>query len=77
MHLFSDLQEIKKPLKIAIYRPNYAFLGNLTDILALCEEIFDHFSLFDETLRHIELCNTVSSVTYSEIRQNFSNSVSS
>ena len=24
---------------------------------ALCDEIFDHFPLFDDTLRHIELCN--------------------
>ena len=27
--------------------------------LALCDEMFDHFHLFDETLRHIELCNSV------------------
>ena len=33
--------------------------------LVLCDEIFDHFPLFDKTLR----------VTYSEIFQNFSNSV--
>ena len=25
----------------------------------LCDEMFDHFSLFDETLRLIELCNSV------------------
>ena len=38
-------------------------------------QIFDHFSLFDETLLNIELCNSVIS-TYSkkEIRQHFSNS---
>ena len=36
--------------------------------IALCEEMFDYFPPFDETLRHIELCNTIaSSVTYSEI----------
>ena len=34
------------------------------------DEIFDHFPLFNYTLRHIELCN---SVIYSEIK--FSNSV--
>ena len=27
--------------------------------LALCDEMLDHFPLFDETLRHIELCNCV------------------
>ena len=27
--------------------------------LALCDEIFDHFPLFDKTLRNIELCNSV------------------
>ena len=27
--------------------------------LALCDIMFDHFPLFDETLRHIELCNSV------------------
>ena len=27
--------------------------------LALCNEIFDHLPIFDETLRHIELCNSV------------------
>ena len=31
------------------------------------EEIFGHFSIFDETLRHIELYH---SVKYSEIQQN-------
>ena len=31
-------------------------LENLTDAaIALCDEIFDHFPLFDETLRHTEL----------------------
>ena len=39
--------------------------------LALWDEIFDPFPLFDETLRHIELCNSV----ISEVCQNFSNSV--
>ena len=42
-------------------------LENLTDddmyCLALCEEIFKQFPLFDETLRHIELCNSVISHT--------------
>ena len=38
--------------------------------------MFGLFPLFDETLCHIELCNSVISHTqYSEIRQNFSNSV--
>ena len=27
--------------------------------LDLCDEIFDHFPLFDETLRHKELCKSV------------------
>ena len=27
--------------------------------LALCDIMFDHFHLFDETLQHIELCNSV------------------
>ena len=27
--------------------------------LARCDEIFDHFTLLDETLRHSELCNSV------------------
>ena len=27
--------------------------------LALCDEIFHNFTLFDKTLRHIELCNSV------------------
>ena len=26
---------------------------------AQCDEIFDHFPVFDETFRHIELCNSV------------------
>ena len=38
-------------------------LENLTDdafaYIALCDEIFNNFSLFDKTLRHIELCNSV------------------
>ena len=42
--------------------------------LALCDEIFDHFPLLDETLRHIELFAKGSSVTYCDIRQNLSNS---
>ena len=37
--------------------------------------MFDHFPLFDETLRHMELCNIALSIKYSEIRQNISNSV--
>ena len=43
--------------------------------LAVCDEIFDHFPLSDETLRPIELCNAVISQKYSEICQNFLNSV--
>ena len=27
--------------------------------LALSDEMLDHFPLFDETVRHIELCNSV------------------
>ena len=34
--------------------------------LAQCDEILDHFPLFDYTLRHIELCNSV----ISQILQN-------
>ena len=45
----------------------------------VCDEIFDHFPLFDETLRHdvhIELCNSVVSEIYSTTnRQNCSKSV--
>ena len=44
-------------------------LENLTDdvnCLALWDEIFDHFPLFDDTLRHIELCNSV----ISQIQEN-------
>ena len=43
----------------------------------VCDKIFDYLPLFDETVRHKELCNIqiASSVKYSEIRQNFSNSV--
>ena len=38
-------------------------------------QIFDHFSLFDETLLYIELCNSVISTnSKKEIRQHFSNS---
>ena len=38
-------------------------------------QIFDHFSLFDETLLNIELCNSVISTnSKKEIRQHFSNS---
>ena len=40
---------------------NGALLENLTDddIAKLyVTEIFDHFPLFDETLSHIELCNS-------------------
>ena len=44
--------------------------------LALYNEIFYLFTLFDETLHHIELCNSVVlSVKNSEIRQYFVNSV--
>ena len=43
--------------------------------LAVSEEMFENFPLFDETLRHIELCITVASlVKICEIRRNFSNS---
>ena len=28
----------------------------MTLMLTLCDFIFDHFPLFDETLRHIEIC---------------------
>ena len=28
-------------------------------LLALCDEIFNHFPLFDETSGNIELCNSV------------------
>ena len=31
--------------------------------LALCDEIFDHFPLFEETLRHIKLCSTFSFIS--------------
>ena len=35
----------------------YSLLENLTDAaIAYCDEIFYHFPLFDETLRHIGLC---------------------
>ena len=27
--------------------------------LALCDKIFDHFPLFEETVRHIKLCSTI------------------
>ena len=40
---------------------------------ALCDEIFDHFPLFDKTLHHIEFAIALT-VKYSEIHQNFSNS---
>ena len=37
--------------------------------------MFDHLPLFDEKLRHLELCNIVINHTvYREIRQKFSNS---
>ena len=38
---------------------------------ALWDEMFNHVpsTVFDETLRHIELCTIASSVTYSEIRR--------
>ena len=54
-------------------------LENLTDdvnCLALWDEIFDHFPLFDDTLRHIELCNSVIS-QIQEKHQNFANSAGS
>ena len=38
---------------------------------------FDYFSPFDETLRHIKLCNSVISQIQRNICQNFSNSVQS
>ena len=48
----------------------YTLLENLTDdaiyCLALCDEIYDHIPLFDEILRHIELCNYLNS----QIQQN-------
>ena len=47
----------------------------MTLILSSRDEIFNYIPLFDETLRHIELCNIASLVKYSEIRQHFSNSV--
>ena len=31
----------------------------IAQLLAVCDEIFDHFPQFDETLRHIELCNSI------------------
>ena len=34
-------------------------LEKLTDDAIPCDEIFNHFPLFDETLRHIELCNSL------------------
>ena len=44
--------------------------------LAVCDEIFDHFPLFDEILRLIEFCNSVVSELYSTTnRQNCSKSV--
>ena len=46
----------------------------MTQLLRLMWHNFDHFPLFDETLRHRELCNSViSTVTYSEIQQSFAN----
>ena len=42
--------------------------------LALWDEIFDHFPLFEETLRGAWSFAIASSATYSEIRQPFSNS---
>ena len=58
---------------------SHTLLENLTDdaiayCLAVFDEIFDHFPLFDETLRHIELCNNVIS-QIQRIRQNLSNHV--
>ena len=45
---------------------------------SICDEIYDHFPLFDENLSHLELCNSViRHIQYSEIRQNFSNSACS
>ena len=45
-------------------------LEKLTDDAIPCDEIFNHFPLFDETLRHIELWDSVKR----QCRQNFSNS---
>ena len=53
------------------------FLVGLTILLenlALCVEIFANFILFDETLPHRELCNSIISQKR-EIRQKNSNSV--
>ena len=49
--------------------------GDANAQLYTCDVIFDYFPLFDETLRHIELCNSVlGHLLYSEIRGNFSKS---
>ena len=47
----------------------HALLENVTDdtiAQPLCDKIYDHFPLFDETLCNIELCNSVITDKYSE-----------
>ena len=46
---------------LAEYKVLGTLLENVTDeyCLALCDEKFDYFPLFDESLRHMELCNSV------------------
>ena len=49
-------QSAELPLLIIIV---YTLLENLTDdayCLAVCDDMFDQFPLFNGTLRHIELC---------------------
>ena len=41
----------------ATVTPTVAPIYTVRKFIALCEEIFDHFPVFDETLRLIELCN--------------------
>ena len=46
----------------------------LSSTVSLCDEIFDHFLLFDETLRHKSFAIALS-VKYSKIPQSFSSNV--
>ena len=55
---------------------SHTLLENLTDEAILLSSMWRNFRPFDWTLRHIgRRIHIVSSVTYIEIRQNFSNSV--
>ena len=47
----------------------------MTLLLSSTWRHLNHFPLLDETLRHIELCTIAALVKYSEISQQFSNSV--